>query len=209
MPLLRIALVDDQTLVREGLRRLLDHAPDMQVVLEAQDGLQAVTALKQSTVDVLLLDVRMLGLDGLGVLDALQKIGRLPPTVMLTTFNDDDVLLKSMRLGARGFVLKDISFRELLANIRTVAAGGTIVGALSQAHPQRGALEGETQAQDLTDRERELLRLMVGGYSNRELAELTGLKEGTVKNYVSSILLKLGARDRTRAVLLALEQHLI
>lgn len=209
---LRVGLVDDQTLVREGLRRLLEYSPEVRVVMEAQDGLEALERVRATAVDVLLLDVRMPRLDGIGVLTALQAEGRLPPTLMLTTFNDDDALLRSMRAGARGFILKDVTFQQLLDDVHTIAAGGTVIRALSQAHPLRGetgAADETRGALELTDRELELLRLMAGGYSNRELADMTGLKEGTVKNYISSILLKLGARDRTRAVLLALEMHLI
>jgi len=206
---LRIGLVDDQTLVREGLRRLLEHAPDLQVVLEAGDGQQALELLRVTPVDVLLLDVRMPHLDGPQLLQQLSSEGLLPPTLMLTTFNDDVALAQSLRAGARGFILKDVSFAQLLADILSVASGDVVVRALSQHHSLRSDSPPEKEAPDLTERELQLLRLMAGGYSNRELAELTGLKEGTVKNYISSILLKLDARDRTRAVLLALELRLI
>lgn len=206
---LKIGLVDDQTLVREGLRRLLEHAPDLQVVLEAGDGQQALEQLRVTPVDVLLLDVRMPRLDGPQLLQQLSNEGLLPPTLMLTTFNDDAALARSLRAGARGFILKDVSFAQLLADILSVASGDMVVRALSQHHSLRGDEFPEKEMPDLTERELQLLRLMAGGYSNRELAELTGLKEGTVKNYISSILLKLNARDRTRAVLLALELRLI
>jgi len=207
--LLRIGLVDDQTLVREGLRRLLEHAPELQVVLEAGDGQQALELLRVTPVDVLLLDVRMPHLDGPQLLQQLGSEGLLPPTLMLTTFNDDAALARSLRAGARGFILKDVSFAQLLADILSVASGDVVVRALSQHHSLRSGSPSEKEAPDLTERELQLLRLMASGYSNRELAELTGLKEGTVKNYISSILLKLDARDRTRAVLLALELRLI
>lgn len=206
---IRVGLVDDQALVREGLRRLLEYAPGVQVVLEAQGGVEAVELLGSTTVDVLLLDVRMPVLDGVGVLTALCAQGCLPPTLMLTTFNDDDALWRCLRAGARGFILKDVTFKQLLLDVETIAAGGTVVRALSQVHPLRGEMTQGEEAPGLTERERELLRLMAGGYSNRELADLMNLREGTVKNYISSILLKLRARDRTRAVLMALEQGLI
>lgn len=210
MPL-KIGLVDDQTLVREGLRKLLDYAPEVEVVVEADSGQRALDLLETVTVDVLLLDVRMPGVDGVSVVERLQAIGRLPPTLMLTTYNDDEAMWRSLRAGARGFVLKDISLTQLLADIQQVASGGTVIRA-SRPLPVASAESEPTvlpPVAGLTERERELLRLMVGGYSNRELALLTGLKEGTVKNYVSSILIKLGARDRTRAVFLALDQGLL
>lgn len=206
---LRVGLVDDQTLVREGLRRLLEYSPEVKVVLEAQDGLQALEQIRSTPLDVLLLDVRMPGMDGIGVLRALGSENRLPPTLMLTTFNDDTALSSSLQAGARGFILKDVTFVQLLADVKTVADGGSVIRALSQVHPLRGGAAGFSGAIDLTEREIEVLRLMANGFSNRELAGMTGLKEGTIKNHISSILLKLGVRDRTRAVLLALEQRLI
>lgn len=209
-PVLRVGLVDDQALVREGLRRLLDFAPEVDVVLEAQGGHEALALLQQVPVDVLLLDVRMPDLDGVGVLRTLRRERRLPPTLMLTTFNDEVAFTESLKIGARGFILKDISFTQLLADITTVASGGTVIRlfhhlSVAQAQVARTPRSGS----DLTDREVEVLRLMAQGYSNRELGEVLQLKEGTVKNHVSSILLKLAVRDRTQAVLLALEEQLI
>ena len=209
-PVLRVGLVDDQALVREGLRRLLDFAPEVDVVLEAQGGQEALELLQHISVDVLLLDVRMPDLDGLGVLRVLRRERRLPPTLMLTTFNDESAFTESLRIGARGFILKDISFTQLLSDLTTVASGGTVIRLFhslpaAQAHvPAISRVGG-----DLTDREVEVLRLMAQGYSNRELGKVLELKEGTIKNHVSSILLKLAVRDRTQAVLLALEEQLL
>lgn len=205
--MIRVVLVDDQTLVRQGLRRLLEFAPDIEVVGEAGDGEAAVRLIAEVRPDAVLLDVRLPGLNGVAVLEALRARGALPPTLMLTTFNDDEVMLRSLKAGARGFVLKDVSLEQLLADLRQVIAGGRVVRVLSHDHPSRGVADDTPS--DLTEREREVLRLMPGGYSNREIAEMLGIREGTVKNHVSTILLKLGARDRTRAVLLALEQRLI
>ena len=209
--MIRVCLVDDQTLVRLGLRRLLDLAPDIEVVAEAGDGEEAVGVVCASRPDVLLLDVRMPRLDGLGVLETLNLSASLPPTLMLTTFNDDEALLRSRKAGARGFLLKDASLETLLESIRTVARGETFSRPVLSEHVVAHLRHSQDTAPDtqasleLSPRELELLRLMAGGYSNRELAELVQLKEGTVKNLVSSILFKLQARDRTRAVLRALE----
>ena len=204
---LRVGLVDDQALIREGLRQLLERAPHVRVVLEAADGVQARDLLRRTTVDVLLLDVRMPVMGGLELIRVLAREGTLPPTLILTTFTDDEALLQAVQLGARGFVLKDVSFAQLMADVMTVAQGGMVVRptTLTGMEPPTDPPGGE----ELSDREREVLRLLASGYSNRELATLTGLKEGTVKNYVSTILLKLGARDRTNAVLKAIEQGLI
>lgn len=204
---IRVGLVDDQALIREGLRQLLERAPNVQVVLEAADGAQARDLLGRVPVDVLLLDVRMPVMSGLDLLRALAGEGTLPPTLILTTFSDDEALLQAVQLGARGFVLKDVSFAQLLADVMTVAQGGMVVRPMALTGPERPVESGS--GEDLSDREREVLRLMASGYSNRELATLTGLKEGTVKNYVSTILLKLGARDRTNAVLKAIALGLL
>lgn len=208
-PAIRVGLVDDQALIREGLRQLLERAPNVLVVLEAPDGAQARTLLREVPVDVLLLDVRMPVMGGLDLLRVLAAEQALPPTLILTTFSDDEALLQAVQLGARGFVLKDVSFTQLLADVMTVAHGGMVLRPMTLTDAGSGGAAGHAVAADLSDREREVLRLLASGYSNRELATLTGLKEGTVKNYVSTILLKLGARDRTNAVLRALELGLI
>lgn len=214
--MIRVALADDQTLVRLGLRRLLELTPDIRVVAEAADGQAAVAMVVADPPDLLLLDVRMPQLDGPGVLEALNELGCLPPTVIITTFNDDAALLRCLRVGARGSLLKDVSYEELIASVRLVAAGGTLNRPLISQHlldrlrhPDADANTTEADAVHLTERELDILRLMSGGYSNRELAEGLSIREGTVKNHVSSILLKLGARDRTRAVLRALELGLL
>ncbi|HEV8632009.1 MAG TPA: response regulator transcription factor [Thermoanaerobaculia bacterium] len=209
--MIRVALVDDQTLMRRGLRGLLDLTPDLEVVAEAADGEQALQAIADTAPDVVLLDVRMPRLDGVGVLVRLREAGRLPPTILLTTFDDDAALLAGMRAGARGFLLKDVSFERLTDAIRRVAAGESLIRPAITERVLRGleSLRPEFESLDSPDplsrRETEVLRLMAGGYNNREIAEAQGTSEGTIKNHVSSILSKLGVRDRTRAVLKALE----
>jgi DNA-binding NarL/FixJ family response regulator len=145
------------------------------------------------------------------VLKSLRAAGKLPPAILLTTFDDDAVLLEGIRAGARGFLLKDVSLERLTAAVRAVAAGETLIRPAVTERVLRG-LEGiprDFESLDppdpLTRREIEILRLMAGGYSNREIAEAFGTSEGTIKNHASSILSKLGVRDRTRAVLKALE----
>jgi DNA-binding NarL/FixJ family response regulator len=209
--LIRVALVDDQTLMRQGLRSLLDLTDDIRVVMEASDGEQALAALRKAETDVLLLDVRMPRASGLDVLRELREIGRATPTILLTTFSDDSVALEGVRAGAKGFLLKDVSLEDLAGAIRTVAAGGTLIRPAVTERARRGVqqnpppIEGLDPPDALTAREAEVLRLMAGGYSNREIAEALGTAEGTVKNQASVILSKLGVRDRTRAVLKALE----
>lgn len=209
--MIRVALVDDQTLVRSGIRGLLDLTDDIRVVAEAADGSEARQVLAHTPADVLLLDVRMPGCGGVELLRA--PGCALPPAIMLTTFDDEEALFDAMRLGARGFVLKDISLERLAEGIRTVAAGGTLFRpALTErirSSFERGQGSTAPIAGVLTQRETEVLALVAAGLSNGEIAEHLGASEGTVKNHVSSILSKLGVRDRVRAVLRGIELSLI
>jgi DNA-binding NarL/FixJ family response regulator len=208
---IRLVLIDDQTLVRRGIRSLLELAGDLQVVAEAADGDDGVAAIRREQPDVVLLDVRMPGKGGLDVLTELQSRGELPPTILLTTFDDDEALLAGIKAGARGYLLKDVSLEQLTEAIRTVAAGGSVIRPAVTERVLRGLehvrrdFDALNPPDPLTKRELEVLRLMAGGYSNREIAGALGASEGTVKNHASSILSKLGVRDRTRAVLKALE----
>lgn len=213
--MIRVFLVEDQAIVRQGLRSLLDLVDDIEVVGEAADGVEAVAQLPAMAPDVILLDLRMPKLDGLGVLQQLGAAGQLPPALILTTFDDDVSLFESIRAGAKGFLLKDVSLEQLANAIRTLAEGGTMIQPTVTDRILKG-LEGfelDFESLDppdpLTERETEILRLMAGGYSNREIAAAFQLAEGTVKNHISNILSKLGVRDRTRAVLKAVELGLI
>ena len=209
--MIRVVLVDDQTLVRRGIRSLLELAGDVRIVAEAGDGEEALAVIRRERPDVVLLDVRMPKKTGVDVLRELHAAAELPPTILLTTFDDDEVLLEGVKAGARGYLLKDVSLEQLTDAIRTVATGGTLIRPAVTERVLRGLehvrrdFDALSPPDPLTRREVEILRLMAGGYSNREIAEALGTAEGTVKNHASSILSKLGVRDRTRAVLKALE----
>jgi DNA-binding NarL/FixJ family response regulator len=207
--MIRVLIADDQMLIRQGIRTLLEMDRDILVVGEASDGVETVDNVMSTPVDVLLLDIRMPGRDGIEVLRVLSARNALPPTLILTTFDDTDVVLDGIRAGARGFLLKDVSYQQLLASIRAVAGGASVFQPAVTERLLRagGALHIATQAprEELTAREAEVVGLMAAGCSNREIAEALGTAEGTVKNHVSSILAKFGVRDRTRAVLKALE----
>jgi len=209
--MIKVVLVDDQNLIRQGVRSLLELAGDVLVVAEARDGEEALTVIRHAAPDVVLLDLRMPKMNGVAVLRALQAEGTCPPTIVLTTFDDDVALLEAVRAGAKGYLLKDVSLEQLTAAIRDVAAGGTVIRPTVTERVLRGLehirpdFESLSPPDPLTRREVEILRLMAGGYSNREIASALGTAEGTVKNHASSILSKLGVRDRTRAVLKALE----
>jgi len=205
---IRVVLVDDQLLVRSGIRGLLALTPDIRVVAEAGDGLEAVGAIERAVPDLVLLDMRMPTCSGV---DLLRRHGpALPPTIVLTTFDDDEALFDCMRLGARGFLLKDISLERLADGIRRVAAGQTLFrpGLTERARSSYEPAGGEPSPDArelLTARETEVLALIAGGFNNAEIAQALGPSEGTIKNHVSSILSKLGVRDRVRAVLRGLE----
>lgn len=213
--MIRVLLVEDQTLVGEGLEMLLNLAEDIRVVGRARDGMEALQYLQDLRPDLMLLDVRMPRMDGIQVLKEMRTTGLNVPTIMLTTFDDDAALLKGIHLGARGYLLKDVSLQKLTEAIRLVADGGSMISPVVTERLLRGVSGAPLPADDgydaemLTSRENEIMRLMTGGYSNREIAEALCLSEGTVKNHVSSILSKLGVRDRTRAVLKAIEKGLI
>jgi DNA-binding NarL/FixJ family response regulator len=212
---IRVLLVDDQTLVRQGVRSLLELSDNIRVVAEATDGRQAVELIPQVAPDVVLMDMRMPVMSGLEALQHLAAHGQMRPTIILTTFDDDQLVLAGLQAGARGYLLKDVSLEQLVDAIERVAAGGSLVqpamsqrllAGLESMHNEFASLD---RPDPLTERETEILRLMAGGYSNKEIANSLGVAEGTVKNHVSNILSKLGVRDRTRAVLKAFELKLV
>lgn len=210
-PPLRLALADDQALVRSGLKALLAGFASLEVVLEADDGQALLDALADTRVDVVLSDIRMPGLDGFGLVRALRGRGDATPVVLLTTFDDSSLPLRAAEAGAQGFLLKDASPEDLLEAITRVAGGETLLAPVP-TDPVRARYAYRDQAaptDTFSEREVSILRLLAGGYSNREIAKAVFLSEGTVKNYVSDILDKLGTRDRTRAVLKAITLRII
>ena len=209
--MINVMLVDDQNLVRKGVRSLLELSEEIEVVAEAADGAEAIRTIPEVNPDVVLLDMRMPGKSGLDVLRELSAADKLPPTIILTTFDDDELLLAGIQAGAKGYLLKDVALADLVNAVRTVAEGGSVVKpavtqrllkGLENLHTEFYSLD---RPDPLTERETEILRLMAGGYSNKEIAISLGVAEGTVKNHVSNILSKMGVRDRTRAVLKAFE----
>ncbi|MFD6857007.1 response regulator [Rhodococcus sp. NPDC060090] len=210
-----VVVVDDQTLVRQGIRSLLEIA-EIDVIGEADDGRVALDVISSTDPDVVLLDLRMPGYDGIWTLDRLREQDIAVPVLVLTTFDDDALVLAALRAGARGYLLKDVTLEQLTHAVRTLADGGTLIAPSITDRLLRAIRSGPSspgaevsRAQDLTDRELEVLRLMAEGFSNRRISEALFLAEGTVKNHVSSILLKFGARDRTNAVLRALHEGVL
>lgn len=206
----RVALADDQALVRAGLRALLERH-GIVIVFEADSGTTLLQQLVSYPVDVILSDIRMPGLDGIEALTALRARGDTTPVLLLTTFDDSDLLLRATDAGAQGFLLKDAAPEDLRDAIARVAAGETLLQPVS-TEPVRARYrfhDDNAPRETFTEREVAILRLLAGGYSNKEIARSLFLAEGTVKNYVSAILEKLGTRDRTRAVLKAITLQVI
>jgi DNA-binding NarL/FixJ family response regulator len=207
---LRIALADDQALVREGLKALLrDFGID--VVLEAAGADAILSRPPDLPIDVIVSDIRMPGLDGVDMTSELRKRGDMTPVVLLTTFDDSELLLRAVQAGAQAFLLKDASPEDLRDAIQRAARGENWLSPVS-TDPVRERFAFRDQAPPqatFSEREVSILRLMAGGYSNKEIARALFLAEGTVKNYVSDILTKLDTRDRTRAVLKAITLRIV
>lgn len=217
--LIRVGLVDDQQLVRAGFRMVIDSQPDLEVVVEAGDGAEALRRLALVPCDVVLMDVRMPTLDGLAATARLTAgTGPVPRVVVLTTFDLDEYVLAAIRAGASGFLLKDAPPEEMLAAIRTVHAGDAVIAPSSTrrllehlvtALPQTDAPTPHPGLAELTDRERQVLELMAKGRSNTEIGRDLFVAEATVKTHVGRVLAKLGARDRVQAVVTAYESGLV
>ena len=207
---LRIALADDQALIRAGLRSLLQ-AQGLHIVFEASDGARLLEQLSDQPVDVVVSDIRMPGIDGIAAVRQLRERGDTTPCLLLTTFDESGLLMEATAAGAQGFLLKDADPADLHDAIIRLAAGQTLLQPVStDAVRQRYRYHADDAPRALfSAKEVAVLRLMAGGYSNREIAASLFLAEGTVKNYVSVILEKLDTRDRTRAVLKAITLQVI
>jgi DNA-binding NarL/FixJ family response regulator len=217
--MIRVLLVDDQSLLRMGFRLILEAEPDIEVAGEAADGATGVSMAAALRPDVVLMDVRMPGMDGIAATAAITAAGPASRVLILTTFDLDQYVFAGLKAGASGFLLKDAPPAELLSAVRTVAAGDAVLApsATRRLIDQFAPLlpdPGRQQDQDallsqLTDRERDVFAELAAGRSNREIAAALHLSEGTVKIHVGRILAKLGLRDRVQAVVLAYESGLI
>jgi DNA-binding NarL/FixJ family response regulator len=214
---IRILIVDDQRILRESLRTLLELENDLAVVAEAEDGQVAIEQYEALQPDVVLMDIRMPRLDGVEATRRLLQRWPAARVIILTTFDDDAYVFDGLRAGALGYLLKDVSGQELADAIRKVAGGGALIEpsvarkVLAEfarlAPPARPA--AEHLPEPLSEREQEILHLLALGANNRQIASQLFLAEGTVKNYVSTILAKLGVQDRTQAALRARELGLM
>lgn len=213
---IRVAVIDDQTLVRQGIISLLSLAPDIQVVAQAANGADIVALVNQHQVDLVLMDIQMPQVDGIAALQLLAAAGSPVPVIILTTFDDHERVLQAMQAGARGYLLKDVALEVLVDAIHQVKNGGSLLQPAitdkilqSFLRQSQSPSPAPAPADALSAKELEILRLMAAGFSNREIAQSVFKSEGTVKNQVSAILLKLGVRDRTKAVLKAIDLGLL
>lgn len=212
---IRVLLVDDQMLVREGIKSLLNLSDKVMVVGEAKDGSEVLAAIETCQPNVILLDLSMPKVDGIGTLNLLKENGIDIPVIILTTFDDHEFILRGIQAGARGYLLKDVSLETLIEGIETVFQGKTLMQpALTERLIQglqgyKSEFEVPENIEPLSPKELEVLRLMASGCSNKEISEVLHKSEGTIKNHVSNLLSKLGVRDRTRAVLLAIEKGIL
>ncbi len=213
--MIRVLLVDDQQLVRSGFRMILDAAADMEVVGEASDGREAIKLVRLESPDVVLMDVQMPGMDGLAATAEITSLPDAPRVLILTTFERDDYVFTAIRKGASGFILKNAPPEQLLEAVQTVARGDALLAPsvtrrIVEELARRPAAPSAAGVLDkLTDRELEVLRELAGGLTNAEIAGKLFVGEATVKTHVSSILTKLGLRDRVQAVVFAYENGVV
>jgi len=209
-----VLLADDQALVRDGFRALIDREPDLRVVAEAVDGVEAIAQTRRHRPAVVLMDIRMPNIDGLAATARVLALPEPPRVLVLTTFDRDDWVYEALRAGASGFLLKDVRGRQLTDAIRTVANGEALLAPsvtrrLIEQFVSRAPERPPPSLPDLTERERDVLRLLAGGLSNAEIAETLVIGHSTVKTHVNRLLTKLGLRDRAQAVVYAYESGFV
>jgi DNA-binding NarL/FixJ family response regulator len=206
--MIKVGLVDDQQLVREGIAGLLSLSGKTEIIWQVANGAEALDKMQSTPVDILLADIRMPVMDGIALVQKLRDLGVSTPIMMLTTFDDSELFTRSLAAGANGFLLKDVSLEKLIHSIESLVAGGFITDNAMLKKWQQDKSRASPSIH-LTERELQILRLLVGGMSNKEIVRAVFLAEGTVRNHVSTILAKLECRDRTQAVLKAMELGLV
>lgn len=214
--MIRVVVVDDEPMVCAHLRLILDAADDLDVVAEAHDGAEGVEAVVRHRPDVVLMDLRMPGVDGLTAIERIGTLPTPPAVVALTTFDADSYVLRALRAGAAGFLLKSTPPRDLVELVRVAAAGHTVLSPAATARLVAASSAGRhrdenarARLRELTDRELEVLACLGRGLSNADIARELSLSEATVKSYVSRMLVKIDCRNRTQAGLLAHEAGLV
>jgi two-component system NarL family response regulator len=201
---IRIIVIDDQAVVRQGFAALINTVPDMTVIAEGTNGRQAVELYREHRPDIVLIDLRMPVMSGVEAITAIRREFPAARLIVLTTYDGDEDIYRSLQAGAQGYLLKDMFFEELESAIRTVHAGGRrIPGVVAEK------LAGRVGGSDLTGRELEVLEQIVRGKSNKEIAQALGISEATIKSHINNILSKLGVADRTQAATTALQRGIV
>jgi DNA-binding NarL/FixJ family response regulator len=212
---IRVVLADDQPLVRAGLRMLINDAPDIDVAGEAGTGAQAVQQVREARPDVVVMDIRMPGMDGIEATRMITAGEHATRVVILTTFDDDDYVYAALRAGASGFLVKDMALDDILAAIRVIAAGDALIAPgvtrrlIAQFATTSAPVPPRQEIDGITEREREVLTLVGRGLSNAEIAARLYISTATAKAHVARLLAKLGARDRVHLVIAAYEAGLV
>jgi DNA-binding NarL/FixJ family response regulator len=201
---IRVALADDQALVRHGLRATLERACDIDVLIDVESGSLMLERLAGITVDIVVVDIRMPLLSGIEVTRRLRSARQATPILLLTTFDDPELVYQGVAAGANGYLLKDVEPAEFVDGIRLLVAGGSLFSPVSLYRARSALNEAGPATANITKREAEVLRLIAAGYSNKEIGRVLAISDGTVKNRVAEIMAKLEARDRTHAVLRAI-----
>jgi len=212
--MIRVLLVDDQELVRAGLKRILHHDEGFEIAAECADGSEVAEAVARSKPDVVLMDIRMKNVDGVEATRRLRDEPSSPPVLVLTTFDDDELLSRALRAGASGFQLKDASAEDIIRATREVASGGSwldpaVTGRVLATYRDTSISSSGDKARELTPREVEVIRLVARGATNSEIAAKLFISEVTVKTHLGHILTKLGLRDRAAAIVFAFEHRLV
>lgn len=212
---INVCLVDDQKLIRDGITNLLNLSDDIRVVAQASDGKEFLELVESNQIDVVLMDLSMPVMGGIDTIKAMNENNISIPIIILTTFDDHELILEAIQSGAAGYLLKDVSLETLIDGIKTVHSGNRLMQPAITERLMAGlkgyhsGLNMPDPLEQLTKRESEILGLMATGCSNKEMSQMLHKSEGTIKNHVSNILSKLGVRDRTRAVLVAIEKGLL
>lgn len=207
--MINIAVVDDQAIVRKGIVSLIEINPNFNVCIEANNGREALSQLQENQVDLIITDIQMPLLDGIEFVSQLRANNNNTPVLVLTTFDDNQLFINAIKAGCNGFLLKDTDVQKLTYAIETVADGGYLLEPQSIAPAQEADTVSAQGYAPLTDIEKQILRFAAAGFSNKEIAGCVHLADGTVKNYISRILEKTHSRDRTQAVVKAMQWNVL
>ncbi|GLS27867.1 response regulator [Marinibactrum halimedae] len=207
--MINIAIIDDQPIVRQGIVELIHINDNFNVVLQASNGEEGLNKIADQAIDIIITDIQMPVLNGIAFLTQLRASGNNTPVLVLTTFDDNELLVEAIKAGCNGFLLKDITLEKLNNAIQAVASGSYLIEPQTSPSVEDVNKQSITLTESITDTEKQILRLAAAGFNNKEIASCIHLADGTIKNYVSKILEKTHSRDRTQAVVKAIQWGII